>query len=64
MAYLRVVPAIVNGVGEEEVLLDSGERCKGEFSCYKQNVKGSGSSPQLHVKGSRGRMTERGNKSD
>ena len=26
MAYLRVVPAIVNGVSEEEVLLDSGSQ--------------------------------------
>ena len=26
MAYLRVVPAIVNGIGEEEVLLDSGSQ--------------------------------------
>jgi len=36
------------------------ERCKRGFSCYKQNVKGSGSSPQSCAKGSRGRMTERG----
>ena len=35
------------------------ERCKRGFSCYKQNVKGSSSSPQLRTKGSRGRMTER-----
>lgn len=26
MAYLRVVPAVVNGVGEKEVLLDSGSQ--------------------------------------
>jgi len=26
MAHLRVVPAIVNGIGEEEVLLDSGSQ--------------------------------------
>ena len=36
------------------------ERCKGGFSCYKQNVKGSGSSPQLHAKGSRGENDRKG----
>ena len=40
------------------------ERCKRGFNCYKQNEKGSGSSPQSHAKGSRGKMTERGDKSD
>ena len=40
------------------------ERCKRGFSCYKQNMKGSSNSPQLHAKGSKGRMTERGDKSD
>ena len=40
------------------------ERGKRGFSCYKQKVKSSGSSPQLCAKGSKGRMTKKGNKSD
>ena len=40
------------------------ERCKREFSCYKQKVRGSGSSSQLRAKGSEGRMTERSDKDD
>ena len=40
------------------------ERGKWGFSCYKQNVKGSGNSPQLRAKGSKGRMTKRGDKSN
>ena len=47
-----------------QIPVEGGERCKRGFSCYKQNVKGSGSSPQLCAKGSRGRMIERGDKSD
>ena len=39
-------------------------RYKMGFSCYKQNVKGSSSSLQSRAKGSRGRMTEKGDKSD
>ena len=48
-----------------KALLDSGtERCKKRFSCYKQKVKGSGTSPQLRAKGLKGRMTERDDKND
>ena len=53
--------------GESSIHVDRprrAERCKRGFSCYKQNEKGSGSSPQLRAKGSRGRMTEKGDKSD
>jgi len=46
------------------VIGPDGERCKRGFSCYKQIVKSSGSSPQSRAKGSRGRVTERDDKSN
>jgi len=69
--YVQEFKRAARGSGYEgRALIDefkrglNGERCKGGFSCYKQNEKGSGSSPQSRAKGSRGRMTERGDKSD
>jgi len=44
--------------------LSNAERGKRGFSCYKRKVKGSSSSPQLRAKGSKGRMIERGDKSN
>ena len=43
---------------------DHAERCKRGFSCYKQKVRSSGSSPQSRAKGSEGRITERSDKND
>ena len=48
---------------KEKIPTDA-ERCKRGFSCYKQKVRRSGSSPQSRAKGSKGRMTERGDKND
>jgi len=45
-------------------MLRDNERGKRGFSCDKQKINGSGSSPQLHAKGSEGRMVERGDKKD
>jgi len=53
-------PIEIDGQLEFEVA----ERCKWGFSCYKQKVKGSSSSPQLRAKGSKGRITERGDKNN
>ena len=40
------------------------ERSKRGFDYDKQNVKGSGNSPQSHTKGSERRITERDDKKD
>jgi len=59
MNQLDPIKELYNMYSEEEdtpriiELEDDGERGKWGFSCYKQNVKGSGSSPQLRCGGER-----------